>query len=117
MPKNNVHVLTEEELRTFKNKYLISIEDNKILVKFPNYARVTVHDIDKPFAINAKNFRKICFSMEAINYWKKFVKQKSRYTLFDVQNAINILYVTYQPVNEKNVKTILAKDTLKIKQV
>lgn len=114
MPRNNVHVLSEDELRTFKEKYIIELVDNQILVKFPNYKRVTFHDADKPFAINAKKFRKICFSLDAIETWKKFVKQKNKYTLFDVQNAINILYVTYQTIDEKNIIKVLERYDQKI---
>ena len=117
MPRNNVHILTENELRAFKQKYIIEIEENKIVVKFYNNKRKTTHDIDKPFIINAKKFRKINFNLEAINLWKSFINKKLKCTLFDVQNAVNFLYITYQTINEKNVKKILTDNIKKINKI
>lgn len=119
MAKNNIKLLTHEQLRQFNTKYTILLEDDKICVKTVNYAKITRHDSDKPFHINAKNIRKIQFSVDAINIWKKFCLsyKDNVFTLFDVQQAVNKLIVMYQKPTFENVKQLLERDTTKIKRI
>lgn len=119
MSKNNIKLLTHEQLRQFNSKYTIWIADNEICVSTINYAKVTKHPIDAPFHINAKNIRKIQFSIEAIDIWKKFCSsyKDNIFTLFDVQQAVNSLIIMYQKPTFENVKTLLERDTTKIKRV
>lgn len=114
MKRNNVKLLTQEDFELLNSKFEITIEDNKIVVKNKTMKKNTYHDIDKPFHINAKKIRKICFTMDAINIWKELYKE---FTLFQIQSCVNRLILTYQQVNIKNVKEILTKYNLKIEEI
>lgn len=119
MSKNNIKLLTHEQLRQFNSKYTIELVENEIHVRTINYAKVTKHPADQAFHINAKNIRKIQFSIEAIEIWKKFCTsyKENIFTLFDVQQAVNSLIVMYQKPTFDNVKALLERDTTKIRRI
>lgn len=112
MTKNHIKLLTGSEQRAFNEKYKFTVTDNKIAVSVSGYNRITLHDIDKPFMINSK-IRKITFTVEAINLW---LMLKDDHSLVDVQQAVNYLIVSYQPVTVKNVLKALDFH-LKVKNV
>lgn len=112
MNKNNVKILTDEELEFLESRYYFEINDNMILVKIHNYNRATAHSIDKSFALNTK-VRKIDITPTAIDIWNNYFKDK--YSLFKVQNAINILIMTYQTPDVSDVREQLERGTPKIK--
>lgn len=114
--RNHIKLLDEEKLNILKNKYLFDIEGNYILVKFNDLKRVTKHPITRPFHINAKGIRKVCFSMTAINIWKELFKE-NLISLFEVQQAVNKLIITYQKVTKENVVKILSGEDIKIKRI
>lgn len=119
MPRNNIKVLTVDQLANLNERYKFKIEDGKIVVYFDAYNRSTSHDIDKPFFINAKKIRrKMNFTVEAINMWRSFVAKEYSWTLIDVQNAVNALNITYQPISENSVELLLKKTrNLRIKKI
>lgn len=107
MSRNNVKLLTDQQRIDLKSEYYFEHEDGFILVKLYHYGRVTKHPDDKPFHINSP-IRKVCFSMDAIDIWKELYKdEKTRMSLIDVQQAVNSLYVTYQPISLESVKQFL----------
>lgn len=112
MSRNNVKLLTARELDTFNDKYIIECDDEFLYVKFKYYNRCTAHPIDKPFSINS-SIRKISFSIDAITIWRAL---KDKYTLFDVQQAVNTCLITYQEINESNVRKVLESAMHKIKE-
>lgn len=113
MPKHNIRILTKAERDYFNKKYIFEIIDNKILVKVKDYNRITAHEISKNFSLNTK-LRKLTISKEAIKLWSE--KFYGKYSLIDVQNAINQLLITYQLPSEKEIEQQLNKnDDLKIK--
>lgn len=116
MRRNNIRLLTDSEYERLTSKFIFGIKDDKISVMTTSNSRVTLHDIGKPFHINAKKIRKICFSLDAIEIWKTLYKDGYPH-LIDVQQAVNKLIITYQEVTEENVKKMLAKKTLKIKNI
>lgn len=117
MKRNNVRLLTDKELDILNYKYTFEIEDNNILVKLNHIDRITYHDIDKPFSINVKNLRKITFSLDAIEIWKSLYNDEPRPNLFEIQQAVNKLIITYQQVNIENVKALLNGQSIKIKKI
>lgn len=112
MSRNNIKLLTARQLDFFNDKYVIECDDENVYVTFKYYKRRTPHPINKPFDINSE-VRKISFTVEAISLWRKM---KDKYTLFDVQQAVNICHVTYQDVNESNVRKALKSPLYKIKE-
>ena len=108
MSRNNIKLLSKEQLKQLNRKYYFEADDENIIVKLYNYNRITFHSKIKPFHINCK-IRKVCFSMEAINAWLKLYDQKEKYSLFDVQQAANILTITYQTVDENSIIKQLKK--------
>lgn len=115
MARNNIKLLTAEQLAHFNKRYHFSKEGNDIVVRIDDYARETKHPVNAPFAINAKKIRKICFSLEAINIWISLCDMKCTWTLVDVQNAVNALYIMYQKINVESVKQVLLKGNITLK--
>ena len=105
MARNNIKILSQAQLEKLNAKYYFEVDGQDILVGLNNYQRVTRHPRDKCFHINSKTDvkRKICFSKEAIDIWLACKENKLKLSLFDVQNAVNNLTVTYQPVSYENV--------------
>lgn len=118
MARNNVKVLTKNELLRLNSQYIITYDDDNIIVGNRYYNRTTLHDRHSSFFINSK-VRKITLTTTAIEIWIELQgeEQYKDYTLFDVQNAINILYVMYQPCELKEVKKLLLKESTRINNV
>lgn len=112
MLKNHIKLLTEEERLYLNKKYFFVLDDlkNGLWVGLENYNRYTFHPFDKSFSINCLKGikRKITISVEAMEIWKKLlVETNEEYRLIDIEQAINILHVSYQPITEKSVIEIL----------
>lgn len=117
MSKSNIKLLTKDERQFFHDNYSFELQGNFILVKFKNYGRVVAHPINKQFSIVSK-VRKITISVEAITLWIEKFKD-SKYTVVDIQNAMNALIIGYQPtaydevknqltiIDEKDMKSVL----------
>lgn len=115
----NLRALTDEELDFIDSNYKFETlegTNNKryIIVSFNGYDRRVLHDFDKPFLINT-SVRKVNISTDAINYW--YNEFKDKYSLIEVQNAINVLIVLYQPVNSEEILKQLKRRTTKVKSV
>lgn len=103
MARNNIKILTDEQLTILTNKYRFALDEqtSKILVRTAGYSKVTCHLSTEPFSINAKSLkRKVCFSLNAIEIWKNL---KNRYSLFQIQDSVNRLTLMYQNINEETV--------------
>ena len=114
MNKNNAKILTDEELAFLNNRYAFEVTDDTILVKIQNYNRVTAHPIGVTFALNTK-VRKVDITPDAVKIWDAHFKDK--WSLFEVQNAINILIMTYQMPEINDINDQLVRGTAKIKVV
>lgn len=114
MSRNNAKILTEDELTYLKSRYAFEINDDVILVKIQNYNRVTAHPLSSSFSLNTK-VRKIDITPEAVQMWDKHFKKK--WSLFDVQNAMNILVMTYQVPEVEEIDDQLHRGTAQIKIV
>lgn len=76
------------------------------------YDRTVLHDINKSFSINTSIKRKISISEKAINLWLK--KYLNKYSLIEIQNAINTLLVTYQDLTDDNISSQLERKKARI---
>ena len=101
--KNNVQILTHDELDKFNSTYSFNIVDDNIYVKTMSFNRVTVHSKHENFSINS--FKKLTITPLAIKLWQELYKDK--YTLIDVQNALNILFVLHKDDNLDEIKEVL----------
>lgn len=109
---NNARVLTNDEYKFYKDKYSFIVFDNKVAVKIKDYNRITLHDVNETFSINAKPYRKLSFRPESMKIW---IELECKYNLIDVQQAVSKLYITFQKVNKDNVISILNGNDIKIK--
>lgn len=110
----NLKALTDEELDYIRKAYIFDVYDKYIVVSCSGYNRRTLHDIDKPFLLTTKA-RKITITVQAINMWLE--KYKGKYSLVEVQNAINYLIVTYQPVNDEEIEKQLKCKSVRIQEI
>lgn len=117
MARNNIKLLTDIQLKILNEKYIFELDGDEILVKFHHYGRVTRHDANKPFHINAKKIRKVCFNVQAIEIWKSMQSDKKVPTLLSVQQAVNKLTITFQPVNVDTVRKLLFESDIKLKNI
>lgn len=105
MAKSNIKLLTKDERKFFHDNYTFEHQGNCILVKFKDYGRVVAHPIDKSFNIVSR-VRKITISTNAISLWIEKFKD-TKYSVVDIQNAINALIIGYQHTEYEEVKTQL----------
>lgn len=106
MSKNNIKLLTSEELEAFVKKYKFEVEGLFIWVEVVNFNRPTVHPKNESFSINCNN-RKLTISPEAIELWEEHFKDKN---LIEVQQAVNKLILMYQKPDAKDVAKILNEE-------
>ena len=114
MPICNVHLLSADEHKYFNEKYRFSIKDDSVLVQINGFNRTTAHPLTKSFSLKTP-VRKLTISTQALKIWSENfygniryqVNKVDKYTLIDVQNAINILIVSYQEINFENVLDVL----------
>lgn len=95
-------------------RYSITIDGKNVVVSVSGYNRATAHPIDQGFSIvYGKRSRRMNLSVEAIDLWRtRFYGKRS---LFEVQNAVNTLYVLYQEPTADNVAKLLRRGTAAIK--
>lgn len=107
MPRRNIHLLTEDDRRYLNEKYIFGLHDNMLSVKTVNYNRITLHPLDKKIELSTI-IRKLTINPDAIKFWYDNVANKrSDITLIDIQNAINILTVSYQDITFENILDVL----------
>lgn len=92
MSKNNLKLLSDEQLIEFKEKYNFQILDSLIVVRTSNFNRPTMHEKTKSFFITLNN-RKLTITPEAINMWETHFPNRH---LVDIQHAVNRLFLMYQ---------------------
>lgn len=109
---NNCRVLTKEELSFINAKYNFWFEDDFIYVRCTNRARIARHQKNEKFSINVRHIRKITYCVTAIDMFERFQtdKMNNQHSLTDIQNAINILHITYQPIDDIHVLKVLNKN-------
>lgn len=114
MSRNNVKLLTAEQLKALKEKYIFEVDGENVIVSVKDYNRKTRHKMTERFHINSK-IRKIIFTPEAIKLWVEIGVE--RYSLLDIQQAVNKLYVVYQPLTIENVKKLLSGHEFIIRKI
>lgn len=107
----NIKALTTDELHFVLSKYKFSLFENYILVE--SNGRKTLHDKTKGFSLLLPlERRRIKITTKAIDFWVD--KYLEKYSLIEVQNAINTLVVTYQNVTNENLKGQLERARSKL---
>lgn len=108
---NNCRALSKDELSFMNAKYEFWINGDNVCVRCTNRARITYHPKNEKFSINIKRVRKITYNVVAIEMFERFQVDDARkkYSLTDIQNALNILRITYQPIDEEHVLALLSK--------
>jgi len=119
MARNNIKVLTADQLKRFNQKYVFDVEDDDIIVMINGYDRITRHPKNESFEINSQTTvkRKVRFTVQAINFWLELRNSPMKPSLFDIQQAVNILTISYQKVDIDNVVRLLKKPDVKIQRI
>lgn len=99
----NIRLLTNEELKSFENKYQFKLIDNYISVSVVNFNRPTLHPIGKQFSLIC-NGRKITINPETIVLWKNDFPNLH---LVYLQNLVNTLLVMYQTPKKEDIEKLL----------
>ena len=117
MPRNAIKLLTAKQLNEFNDKYYAEMTDDKKYIRIDNrhYSKSTLHDANKSFNIKT-NVRNIVITSEMIKIFSEMqgIYKFKNYSIFDIMQAVNILYLTYQNINQKKIERILLGD-IKIK--
>ena len=110
MKKNNLKLLTLEQLNELKRIYYFELDElnKRILVCNTGYNRKTPHSINNHFTLNSK-VRVIRVSKEAIKIW---IELEQKCNLFDIQEVICILVFMLQEIDTTLVKKLLDKNIL-----
>lgn len=103
MGKNNIRLLTKEELASFVDKYEFKVEGFFVWTTVKNFNRPTVHSINDSFSISC-NDRKLTITPKAIELWMECFQDKH---LVEVQQAINTLILMYQSPQREDIDKIL----------
>lgn len=108
---NNIRLLTNDELTFINKKFRCRIENEELVVEYSTRMGQCRHSIFESFSINVRGMRKLTITSFAMLMYDEFCRNNKidNYTIFDVQNAINILRVSYQSVNKTNVLYVLRK--------
>ncbi len=109
-PKN-IKILSKEELDYLVEKYSFRMLNPTVLgVKTSSCARENIHSILESFTINTP-IKRITITPMAINYW---IKLGDKAHLIAVQNAINVLMITYQDISENAILKQIKKNSTQI---
>ena len=101
MPRNAIKLLTAKQLNEFNDKYYAEMTDDKKYIRIDNrhYSKSTLHDANKSFNIKT-NVRNIVITSEMIKIFSEMqgIYKFKNYSIFDIMQAVNILYLTYQNI-------------------
>lgn len=100
----NIKPMTLDELRYFIDRYEFSIINDFVLVLCKDGGKKTFHNINEGFRLTSP-MRKVNIHKDAILLWKE--KYYGKYSLVEVQNAMNTLLVTYQVLNDTQLENQL----------
>lgn len=112
MPRNNVKIFNKEEMNTINSLLITKVDSEKygVLIygtKRPN--RATFHDGNKSFRVNMMNKIKhsLYISPVAIRFYIEM--NDANISLFDVQNAINLCWLQYEPITKMTILNNIKK--------
>ena len=107
----NVKALTDEELKYALSKYEFELLGDYVAVKASN--RKTLHPRAQGFSLLLPlERRRIKVTPAAVDLWEK--KHLKKYSLLEVQNAINTLLVTLQKPTDCGVAEQLERTRLRL---
>lgn len=116
MMRNNIKILTLDQLRQLNDKYEFEYDDESVIVKNKHYDRTTKHPRNKTFALNSK-IRKVTINSDIISKWIELCEAGEEYSLLDVMQAFNKLYLMFQPMDIEHLKKMLERDSIRVKKV
>ena len=107
----NTKALTNDELKFIVDKYEFSLFQDFVVVSTNN--RKTLHDRTKGFSLLLPLARRrVKITPKAIELWIE--NYMSKYSLIEVQNALNTLVVTYQSLSKDNINAQLERSRSKL---
>lgn len=108
IPKN-LKILTKEELDFINSKYTFWCDDTFIYHRPITRNYTSIHPKNKRFTLLMKGYKKLTFTTLAMSVFSKMQTQSDtiKYSLVDIQNAINTCMILRQPVTEENILKVL----------
>lgn len=121
MPDNHRKLLEPNFIEKLKLMYefVYIPERNIIETHFPKLNKITERPADKKFLILVKKFgKKIIFNLDVIEFWKEFQQTENlkKYSLFEINNAVNFLKITYQEPSREKIIDILKNGIQTLKE-
>lgn len=95
----NIHVLDENMIKSFEEKYNVHFEGDYIIFSLTYQNQIRACKIGEKFNVMTKDKTKLTIQPIAVEYWKEH-QDKS---LFRIQNAINRLIIFNQDVTAENI--------------
>ena len=116
---SNIKVLSDRDVQTLEDKFdIVANEElNLLLVSLKKYNKTTAHKLDETVSLNVLGLRRITFSPKMIKLWIEMIKDGNNISLFKVHQLVATLLSTYQDVTLENLKTLVTKNTTRIKEI
>lgn len=103
----NIHILDDDKLKQFEDKYDVKIVGNQIMFMSKKRKGMITFDVGSKFTVNLNRnniiLTRLTINPQAVDLWQKI----DGVSLFRVQNAVNKLTVMRQDVTLDNVKKVL----------
>lgn len=103
---SNIHILDENTIKAFEEKYDVHLEGNYIIFSLTYQKYVRCYKIGEKFNVMTNDKTKLTIQPIAVNYW---MNHNFDYSLFRIQNAINTLSVFNQEINDETITKELKK--------
>lgn len=102
---SNTHILDEKVIKDFEEKYDVHLEGNYIIFSLTYQKYVRCYKVGEKFNVMTNDKTKLTIQPIAVEYWKN----DNKYSLFRIQNVINILSIFNQDVTFENITKELEK--------
>ena len=106
----NYKVFDEKTIEEFESRYDVQYKSPFIIVNVKDKEIYRAYNVKKMFRIYLDPYNltlKMTILPLTVQYWNKDFKDK--YSLFRVQNAMNVLNLLHEEITEDNVKAQLEK--------
>lgn len=106
----NYKVLDEETIRKFENRYEVTLKRPFVIINVKGKEMYRAYNSRKQFRIYLDPYNisvKITILPLAVKLWSKDFKKD--YSLFRVQNTLNVLNMLHESITEESVRAELEK--------
>lgn len=98
--------LSKEKLNYLNNSYIVKVlNEDSLLMISTNINRQVLHTLDKKIVINLtkQGLGSAIIFPETLNYYVKEKLSDTKWSIFEIQNAINVLKMSHEEINVQNI--------------